>query len=446
MAAGTLYTLALKMNMTTIGTIMLLPRVWDAILHPLMGNISDNTRCRWGRRRPYILAGGIATGILFYLTMSPPAFLEEKGVLGYFFAMSIFYFTAYTVFAIPYCGLGLELSADYHERTRVMAFRAFFTAIGGMVAGSSMWITFHEVWGSPRTGMRITGLVFGTVAALAAIMTVLGTREAPAAQSQSRIGLFRALRCMLTNKQFLILCAAISLYVLGLYVIIPLYPILSSYYVYNGDLEAASRLEFVRGALCASLMLGTIFPITWLGTRLGKKWAFVSCMVIGVAGAGSTWFLFVPSHPHLQLLASVILAFALPAIQVYPMAIMADICDLDELATGLRREGIFGASFGLIINLVLSLTVLLAGVVLDISGIDQKAKTQTPEALYRLRLIVALLPAAMISLSAMLLTTLDVSEKKVQEVREILNGRRSAAAPPETEERRGGGDGALHDG
>jgi GPH family glycoside/pentoside/hexuronide:cation symporter len=422
--AGTLYSLALKLDPLTVGIIAVIPRLWDAVTDPFMGHISDNTRTRWGRRRPYVLFGGISAALIFFILMCPPASLGDRGTLVYFFVTLMFYYTAYTVFSVPYSALGFEMSIDYHERTRVMAFRAFCVAIGGMIAGFAMWITFNRIFPSPRVGMGATGLLFAAIASISFVVAALGTREAAETQKQDKLDLLRAFKYTMTNGQFLLLVGALAMYVLGLYVTLPVYTWINSYYVFHGDLAAAGKLEMIRSTIYAVLMLGTIFPLTWLGTRLGKRQTLALALLFAVIGTSSTWFMFTPKAPYLQLLMPVALACALPAVQIFPMSIMADICDLDELKTGLRREGLYGASFGFVIKLAGSMTLFLTGVILRVAGIDQTARVQTPEALLKLRVLGALVPAIMLGIAGILLFRLNVPESKVREVRAILEQRR----------------------
>jgi GPH family glycoside/pentoside/hexuronide:cation symporter len=152
-----------------------------------------------------------------------------------------------------------------------------------------------------------------------------------------------------------------------------------------------------------------------------------------MVGTGSVWFLYTPSFPYVQLLSPIILAFSLPAVQVFPMSIMADICDLDELKTGLRREGLYGASFGFVIKMVLSIVLYLSGRVLRFAGIDQTLDIQSPEALLKLRIMVVLVPVVLLAASGLLLLKLKVPEGRVRKVRAILEARRAArnAGPQE---------------
>ena len=172
------FNIVFKVDAFWIGMVLLAPRVWDAVTDPLMGHISDNTRTRWGRRRPYVLWGGILTAILFLFLLCPPATLRPRGMLGYLLFVSMLYFTAYTVFSVSYNALGLEMSLDYHERTRVMGFRSFLNSGGGILASWGLWLAYRPELGSPVVGARVMGLLFALIAGAAFVTVALGTREA----------------------------------------------------------------------------------------------------------------------------------------------------------------------------------------------------------------------------------------------------------------------------
>ena len=117
--------LGLGMNPALVGLLGALPRLTDAITDPLMGYISDNTRSRWGRRRPYIFCGAIAVGIIFAMLWQLPAGKSEAFYFWWFLSGSIIFYLAYTMFATPWVALGYELTPDYHERTRLMGTQNF---------------------------------------------------------------------------------------------------------------------------------------------------------------------------------------------------------------------------------------------------------------------------------------------------------------------------------
>ena len=126
--------LGLGMNPALVGLLGALPRLWDAFIDPVMGYISDNTRTRWGRRRPYIFIGAIAVGIVFALLWQLPPGKSESFYFWYFLLGSLLFYLAYTVFAAPWVGLGYELTPDYHERTRLMGVQNFIGQLAYVIA------------------------------------------------------------------------------------------------------------------------------------------------------------------------------------------------------------------------------------------------------------------------------------------------------------------------
>ena len=169
---------------------------------PFMGNLSDNTRSRWGRRRPYIAIGAVLTGVLFALMWMPPRSLGETGLFGYFLLISILYFTTYTVFMVPWNALGYELTTDYNERTRVMAYKTFF---------SSAAATFFLPWAyklcfvlgkTEVEGVRVVGVIFGVLMILTGVVPALFCKENMSVQTQHKITFKAALKYTMKNRPF----------------------------------------------------------------------------------------------------------------------------------------------------------------------------------------------------------------------------------------------------
>jgi len=116
------------------GLIFFAPRAFDAITDPIMGYISDNTRSKWGRRRPYVFIGGIVLGIS-YIAMWQ---LYRENTLTfnfiYFMGFSLLFYLGLTIFSVPYVAMGYEMSDDFHERTSIMAVAQFIGQLAWVIA------------------------------------------------------------------------------------------------------------------------------------------------------------------------------------------------------------------------------------------------------------------------------------------------------------------------
>ncbi|MEO1035988.1 MAG: MFS transporter [Pseudomonadota bacterium] len=136
--------LGFGMSPALVGLLGALPRLTDAITDPLMGYISDNTRSRWGRRRPYIFVGAIAAGVIFAVLWQLPAGRSENFYFWYFLGGSLIFYLAYTIYATPWVALGYELTPDYHERTRLMGVQNFIGNIAYMISPYFLAIMYNE--------------------------------------------------------------------------------------------------------------------------------------------------------------------------------------------------------------------------------------------------------------------------------------------------------------
>src|SRR5210317_755303 len=170
--------LGLGMNPALVGLLGALPRLTDALTDPLMGYISDNTKSRFGRRRPYIFFGAIAVGIIFALLWQLPPGKTESFYFWYFLAGSLIFYLAYTMFATPWVALGYELTPDYHERTRVLGIA---NAMGQVVWIALPW--FYAFMENDRffptavDGARSLAIMIGVFVILVGILPALLTRE-----------------------------------------------------------------------------------------------------------------------------------------------------------------------------------------------------------------------------------------------------------------------------
>lgn len=421
------YPVILKLNPAVVGAALLWPRIWDAISDPIMGQLSDRTRSRWGRRRPYLLFGAPALAIATFLVFAPPASLSQNGLMVYIFVMAAIYYTAYTVVAIPYGALGSELSIEYNERTRVQAWRSIANFVATIFTVWIWWLTQRSIFPNERVGSMWVSGMFSVGIMVALWMCFSGTREESELQTRGGLPLVQALRYTFSNKAFLILGTAYFLCLLGLWGGFGLSVYVNISYVFGGvDSEGASAMQGLSGTIfspCA--ILGSLFW-GYLGTRLGKKAAFLSALFLVAATSPLAWFLYTPVHPNLQLIMGGLQGFFISAIVLFPNAMVADICDIDELQTGCRREGAYNGILSFTAKLGFSGTFLVTGLLLKLSGFDERLDVQSDAAIWNIRMLLSVVPTLVIGLVVLCILFYPVSERRIREAREVLEARRRA--------------------
>jgi GPH family glycoside/pentoside/hexuronide:cation symporter len=271
----------------------------------------------------------------------------------------------------------------------------------------------------------VTGL-FGVLVILPLWLCFAGTREQKEVQQQTGLPLRRALRLTLSNKSFLLLAVAYGLLLFGLWGGFGLGYYVTISYVYGGqDNQAASQLIALGGTLLApAAIVGSIFW-GWLGTKIGKKEGFIASLIAIAVCAPLSWFLYNPTYPYLQLINSSLLGFCFGALGVFPNAMTADICDVDELDSGYRREGAYFGVITLASKLGFSGTFVLTGSLLRLTGFDQTVGVQGPQTVLGLRLCLAFIPIIVMLAIAALIWFYPLSEQRVRQIRAVLEERRS---------------------
>jgi GPH family glycoside/pentoside/hexuronide:cation symporter len=418
-----IYSIALGVNPALIGIALMIPRVWDAFSDPIMGHISDNFRSRWGRRRPLILIGAVLLCISFPLLWTPNPEWGSNGLAAYLLVMLLVYYTAYTIWSVPWNALGFEMTPDYNERTRVQAWRAAFATSAGLFISWTYKLCFlfneNEV-----IGARYVGALVGLVLLVTGSASAFFCRERIESQAQKKIKLIPAFTATLKNRPFLLVCGTVAFFILGVFLVQPMAIYVNIYYVFQGSenaREAASVVTGLGGMLGAVLGLAFIPAISWLATNRGKKQTLLLGMAITAVSFLSQYWTFLPAHPYLQLISFLLKAPSIAFIWLILPSMVADICDVDELDTGLRREGMYGAVYGWVLKIGVSLGLLLSGFVLTMAGIDPAAKIQSPEAIRTLRILFSLIPFLFTLGGAWLIYRYPLTEARVNELKEKID-------------------------
>jgi glycoside/pentoside/hexuronide:cation symporter, GPH family len=430
-----IFNIGLGINAVWLGWAMALPRLLDAFLDPVIGNISDNTRTRMGRRRPYVLFGGLACGLLFSLVWHPPLGWTQNSQFAYFAVFSFLYYLSLSAFSVPYNALGIELTEDYAGRTSVQAWRFFFISISGITVAWLYKLSFHEFFtggaagpgGHPELiGVRGVAIGTGILIALAALVPFFFTREPATVQKQEKIRLVEAVRLTFTNKAFLLLSVLIILALLGTFMVEPFALYIGIYHVCGGDKEIAATLAGWIGVTKNVGAIAAIPLITFVAARIGKRNTLFLGQGMLVISFLSSWVCFTPAHPWMMVLPFVLLAPGLTCFMILGGSILADICDLDELENGMRREGMFGASAAFVGKFAFSLVTILNGYLLEFAGYRADLPGQSPETVLSLRLLFVFVPIALIAASAALTWAFPLTRRRAKEIREALDARHAA--------------------
>ena len=439
--------LGLGVSPAVVGILSAIPRLTDAFTDPLMGYISDHTRSRWGRRRPYIFVGAILAGLFYALLWQLPEGKSESFYSWFFLIGSIFFYLAYTVFATPWVALGYELTPDYHERTRLMGVQNFFSQLAYVIAPWFLLVMQYEpLFGDMVTGAAGLAIAIGVVTAGVGILPAIFLREpfhstavrelddlAPRG-SRARSSLaanladfFKGFLATFRFPPFVKLCAATFLVFNGFILISSFQSYVIIYYVFEGDKVLGAEYVGYAGTIGAVATFLIIIFVTWLATRVGKRRAFFVSTGISVVGYGLKWFCYNPDVPWLVMLPAPLQAFGLGGLFTLMGSMIADVVDLDELETGERREGMFGSIYWWVVKLGLAAALLAGGYLLEATGFDvELAGAQAEQTLLWMRVFDIALPMLASVVAIWIVASYEITEEKAHEVRVQLEQRRGA--------------------
>ena len=427
--AAPVYQMTLGVNPGLLGIALCIPRVLDAFFDPVMGKISDNTRSRWGRRRPYIVLGAVIMGITYGLVWMVPAGWSEFAKLTYFVLSSILFFIGYTIFGVPYSGLTYEITPDYNERTSVMAFCSFFQKAGELVYKFIFPLSQIAFFASKLQGVRVVNWMVGLV-----FMTGIGMlpgllvreRFQHVAERQAPVKLWASVREAVRYRPFFILIILTILNVLAGMFASSLDEYVLVYYMFHGDVLTGTLWKGFLSAGYAIVGFAAIPVVVWISGRLGKRRALIAIYGLTFAGGIAKWFVFSPGHPWLIFLDPVFCGPIWIAVNVLMASMLADICDEDELASGQRREGMFGAIFSWIQKMAVSLSFLGTGFTLVLSGFDQKLGGQQASGTFTTMRLFLVGSASVTAVLAMVtLRYYTLTAQRAEETRRVLEARRS---------------------
>ncbi len=409
------------------GLAMAVFRLWDAFTDPFVGNLSDNYRSKWGRRRPFIVVGGVLCALTFPLLWMMSRDWTAMTTIIYFIGVGLAYFTALTIYSVPYFSLVCEMTPDTHERTSVLGFRQIIINIVTIGMGWLLWFITLDCFSDELEGTRwlagITALLFLTFG----ILPMLYVKEPfyGQAEKQERIPFWESCRVTLSNKVAMLLVAMMLLMTIGMQSVGTVGFYVSAYYVFGGDKSAAGLVAGYGGTAMMILSTVTIPLFTWLSRKLGKIPTLYICGVGYLLATLSQWWLITPEHPYWQIISAALIGPAVTGTWLILPSMQTDVVDYDELQTGRRREGAYTAILGWIQKLGFTLAAVLAGLILKVSGFDVALEgSQTADTLMKMRALYVFFPIAMASGMVLMIRFYPLTEQRCHEIRDELEKRR----------------------
>lgn len=426
------YVVGLGVSAVLIGYAQAFPRLWDALVDPFLGNMSDNFRSRHGRRIPFLVVGGVLIGVAFWLLWTVPRGWSKDAMFAYFVVVSLFFYTVVPVYAIPHGALGLEMTQDYHEKTNVFAFASFIGNIGALTLPWVYFLANRPIFGGDTVnGIKWVCLGLSVLLTGAAMWCALVCKEGKYAQAvaQKRVPILQSFKTTYRNATFVRLVTAFVLLIVGFQLVMGFSNYIQIFFLYGGNTDAASTLMAQNGTLWATIGIAGIVPMTWLSKRVGKRVTVILALLLIAGGNLSKIVCYDRAHPYLTMIPTVCLSLGMVFAFSLVNAMIADICDEDELHTGVRREGIYFAVYNWWWKVAVSIASVASGYLQRYTGFIEGAPTQGESTLFWLRAWEISLPAALCLVSVWLMFKYPLTEERAYQIKTLLEERRALTAP-----------------
>lgn len=394
------------------GLILLLAKLYDAVTDPLMGVISDRTRSPWGRRRPWLLLGGLVCALAFTGLFNAAEWVAMGSAIAVMLGLSLLYSTGYTLFNVPYMAMPAEMSEEYHERSFLVQFRVYAIALGTLAGGfGAPWLVQH--YGGGADGHAAMGKVLGVFILLTSIACFFATRGARATEPSTTTALpwRERVKLFLDNRPFLLLIGvkffqlmalAVSQAVLSYFIL----RILALDYGFMG-----------RFLLLSSVAMFAATPV-WLrlSRRRGKVWCYLVASAIYAVVAAS-WYWAGAGDPEWQFqLRALVSGFASGGMLLMGQAMLPDTIAWDARRSGQQREGVFAGVYTSAEKMAFAVGAALSGMFLGAMGYIESTgggAAQPDSAILAIRLSMSLLPTLLTAISCAFLLPYDLDESRL---------------------------------
>jgi len=420
-----------KLNPGLAGVIVLISRIWDAVSDPLMGIISDNTKSRFGRRRPYILVGSIGIIIAFIMLWWPVSFGSQAATFAYVLFAYLFYSTISTIIMVPYSSMSSELSMDYKERNTVNGTRLFFSQLASLIC-AVLPMEIVKMASNIETGYILLGIVFGVFFAIPLFLIFFICRErAPMTHTQSKFSL-KTFVAPFKIRSFRIL---IMIYMLAFFSMDVISSIFAYYMKYF--LKRPDELNYVLGTMLI-MQIAFLPVVVMLANKIGKAKVFVLSASVWIGGAALLGF-FAPSWPGFSIyVIGAIIGIGLCGCVVMPWTMFPDVTDVGELYFGERKSGSFSGIMTFIRKSSSAFGIFLVSQMLNIAGYIKPDTIDGKEVLYEqpeslitaLKIIVFAIPVVLLIITIFIARKYPITKNIHDRLRKLLETKRGESLEP----------------
>lgn len=385
-----------------------------------------------GRRRPYILFGGLGLAVTIALFWMPKAALfwitapGHRQIFVYYLVFYVLYYLTRSVSEVPYAALGVELSRDYEERTSITAIRYLVGVPAIPLATLTYWVaTNPNIFSNEKTGMAVCGVAMGVIIATMALATFFGARERIRIERQASLPLREALRLAVANRPFLFLALSGFFFSAGQFYSLQFANCLVIYGVFGGDKHAFATLYSQSTIFSLGVGVLTSLAVKHFAAA-DKKNVLVWCAVLMLAVPLLSLAAFSPSAPRLYFFYAAGLAAAWAYFEVLPLSILADLCDIDELTTRHRREGALTGIYGGVYQAGLTLAPVVSMISLQIAHFDASSAQQSAATVSVFRYCLVGFGALFFLLSLLFASLVRIRRQDVLAAQVTLAGRSNA--------------------
>jgi len=405
------------------GYIFLIVRMWNAVFDMIMGVISDRTKSRFGRRRPYLLFGAIPLSIGFALLWQV-FFKDTTGVIIFYTIAGILFSTLYSLVAIPYNALLPEISQDYDERTSISGYKMALSFVGSLLSAMGVTLIVDAIYPGKSmyaTSFPIMGVILGVIIAATILLSFAGTKERVAPKDTEQQGnLWKNLKSLVKLKEYRLILGVFIFNMVGFDIIMALYIYFMKY-----ALKISDDLSYIFMAI--PLVFAVVVTPLWvkLSNKLGKQKTYIISAIYFLVPLAAC--LFIPAGSIPVIIAVIILiGVGISASQVLTFSILPDVVEVDELKNGTRREGVIYGTTMFLYKISSAILVAVVSAALGWFGYVESAGStvveQTATAVLGIRLLICCAPALCFILSAVFVKRLKLGREAFNDVKKSIAG------------------------